>query len=55
MYAHLSLFERKQIYVIKDPVFPNLKRSTSIRKNIPALVVSIVLPKYYFHGICAFS
>ena len=55
MYAHLSLFESKQIYVIKDLLFPILKRSTSIHKNNPALVASIVLHKHYFHGICAFS
>ena len=45
MYAHLSLFESKQIYVIKGPLFPILKRPTSIHKNNPALVVSIVLQK----------
>ena len=55
MHAHLSLFESRQIYVIKGPLFPILKRSTSIHKNNPALVVSIVLLKHYFPGICAFS
>ena len=55
MYAHLSLFESKQIYAINGPLFPILKRSTSIHNNNPALVVSIVLQKHYFHGICAFS
>ena len=54
MYAHLSLFESKEIYVIKGPLFPRLKRSTSIHKNNPELVVSIVLQKHYFHGICVF-
>ena len=48
MYAHLSLFESKQIYVIKGALFSILKRSTSIYKNNPALVVSIVLQKHYF-------
>ena len=56
MYALLSLFKSKQIYVIKGPLFSILKRSTSIHKNNPALVVSIVCKKkHYFHGICAFS
>ena len=55
MYAQLSLFESKQIYIIKGPLFPILKRSTSIHKNNLALVVSIVLQKHYFHGICVFS
>ena len=30
-------------------------RSSSIHKNNPALVASIVLKKIYFHGICALS
>ena len=57
MYARLSLFVSKPIYVINGPLFPILKRSTSTHKNNPALVVhvSIVLQKHYFHGICAFS
>ena len=55
MYEHLSLFESKQVYVINRPLFPILKRSTSIKKNNPALVVSIVLQKHYFYGICVFS
>ena len=55
MYAHLSHFKSKQIYVIKGPIFPISKRSTSIHKNNPALDVSIVLQKHHFHGICAFS
>ena len=46
MYAHLSLFERKQIYVINGPLFPILMNT--------ALIVWIVLQKHYFHGICAF-
>ena len=54
MYAHLSLFESKQIYVINGPLFPILKRFISIHKNNPTLVVSIVLQKHYFHGICTF-
>ena len=45
MYAHLPFFESKQIYVKKGPLFPILKRSTSIHKNNPALVVSNVLAK----------
>ena len=55
LYAHVSLFERKQIYVIKGPLCSILKRLTSINKNIPALIISIVLQKHYCHGICAFS
>ena len=39
----------------KGPLFPIFKRSTSIHKNNSALVVSIVLQKHYFHGICTFS
>ena len=54
MYAHLSLFESKQIYVIKDPLFLILKRSTSIRRNNSALVVSIVLQKHYFTKFTVF-
>ena len=49
MYAHLSHFESKQIYVIYGPLFPILKRSTSIHESNPALIVSIVLQKHYFH------
>ena len=52
MYAYLSHFEKK-ITIQKGPLFPNFKRSPSIHKNNPALVVSIVLEKIYFHGICA--
>ena len=33
MYAHLSLIEIKQIYVINGPLFPILKRSTSSNKT----------------------
>ena len=54
MYANLSLFQKKY-YVKKDQPFLTLKRSTSILKNNPTLVVSIVLQKYYFHGVCEFS
>ena len=54
MYAHLSLFESKQIYVIKGPLFPILNRSTSIHKNNSALVVSIVLQKHYFTKFTVF-
>ena len=50
MYAHLSLFESKPIYVINGPLFPITKHSTSIHKNNPAFVVSIVLQKHYFHS-----
>ena len=47
LYVYLSLFN--------GPLFLILKRSTSIHNNNPALIVSIVLKKHYFHGICAFS
>ena len=53
MYAHLLPFEKKTIQ--KGPLFPVLKRPSSIHKNNPALVASIVLKKIYFHGICALS
>ena len=39
----------------KGPLFTIFKSSTSIYKCNPALVVSIVLQKHYFHGICGFS
>ena len=39
----------------KGPLFPIFKGSSSIHKNNPALVASIVLKKIYFHGICALS
>ena len=51
MFAHLLPFEKKK----KGPLFPIFKRSSSIHKNNPALVASIVLKKIYFHGICALS
>ena len=54
MYAHLSLFGNKMT-IIKGPLFPIFKWSTSIHENNPALVVSIVLQKHYFHDICTFS
>ena len=54
MYAHLLLFGNKMT-IKKDPLYLIFKRSTSIHKNNPALVVSIVLQKHYFHGICTFS
>ena len=54
MYAHLLLFAKK-ITIQKGPLFPNFKRSSSIHKNNPSLVTSIVLKKIYFHGICALS
>ena len=54
MYAHLSPFGEKNDDR-KGPVFTIFKSSTSIHKCNPALVVSIVLQKYYFHGICGFS
>ena len=53
MYAHLLPFEKKTIR--KGPLFPIFKRPSSIHKNNPALVASIVLKKFYFHGICALS
>ena len=53
MYAHLLLFEKNTIQ--KGPLFPIFKRSSSIHKNNPTLVASIVLKKTYFHGICALS
>ena len=37
------------------PLFLIFKRSSSIHKNNPALVASIVLKKIYFHGICELS
>ena len=49
------LFFEKQITMQKGPPFPIFKRSSSIHKNNPALVASIVLKKIYFHGICALS
>ena len=52
MYAHLLLFEKK-ITIPKGPLFPIFKRFSSIHKNNPALVASIVLKKIYFYGICA--
>ena len=55
MYAHLLLFATKKITIQKGPLFPNFKRYSSIHKNNPALVTSIVLKKIYFHGICALS
>ena len=53
MYSHLLLFEKNTIP--KSPLFPIFKRSSSIHKNNPALVASIVLKKIYFHSICALS
>ena len=53
MYSHLLFFKKK--YDTKGPLFPIFKRSSSIHKNNPALVASIVLEKIYFHGICALS
>ena len=43
MYAHLLPFEKKTIQ--KGPLFPIFKRPSSIHKNNPALVASIVLKK----------
>ena len=43
MYSHLLLFEKK--YDTKGPLLPIFKRSSSIHKNNPALVASIVLKK----------
>ena len=54
MYVHLLLFEKKS-YDTKGPLFPIFKRFSSIHKNNPALVASIVLKKIYFHGVCALS
>ena len=54
MYAHLLLFLKK-ITIQKGPLFLIFKRSSSIHKNNPALVASIVLKKMYFHGIYALS
>ena len=54
MYAHLLLLKKKNT-IIKGPLFPNFKRSSSIHKSNPVLVASIVLKKFYFHGICALS
>ena len=44
MYAHLLLFEKK-ITIQKGPLFTIFKRSSSIHKNNPPLVASIVLKK----------
>ena len=44
MYAHL-LFLKKKNYDTKGLLFPIFKRSSSIHKNNPALVASIVLKK----------
>ena len=44
MYAHLLLFEKK-VTIQKGSIFPIFKRSSSIHKNNPALVASIVLKK----------
>ena len=44
MYAHLLLFEKK-ITIQKCSLFPIFKRSSSIHKNKPALVASIILIK----------
>ena len=53
-YYYLSLFEKKRRY--KKVNFSQfLKKSSSIHKNNPALIASIVLKKIYFHGICALS
>ena len=54
MFAHLLPFKRKK-KIQKGPLFPIFKRSSSINKNNPALIASIVLKKIYFHGICALS
>ena len=54
MYAHLLLFE-KEITIRKGSLFTIFKRSSSIHKNNPPLVASIVLKKIYFHGIYALS
>ena len=52
MCAHLLPFEKKTRY--KKVHFSHIfKRSSSIHKNNPALIASIVLKKIYFHGICA--
>ena len=53
MYVHLTLFEKK--YDTKRFIFPIFRESSSIHKNNPALIASIVLKKIYFHGICALS
>ena len=53
MYAHLSVFESKQIYFIKGTLFP-IGPLQFIKNNL-ALVASIDMQKHYFHGICAFS
>ena len=54
MYAHLLLFE-KQITMQKGLLFPIFKRSSSIHKNNPALVASIVLKKKLLPlYLCAF-
>ena len=44
MYAHLLLFEKK-ITIQKGPLFTIFKKSSSIHKNNPPLVASIVLKK----------
>ena len=53
MFAHLLPLKLKTIQ--KGPLFPIFKGSSSIHKNNPALVASIVLKKIYFHGICVLS
>ena len=54
MYAHLLFFEKKN-YDTKGPLFPIFKRSSSIHKNNPALVASIVLKKNLLpRYLCAF-
>ena len=50
---HIFAFENKTIQ--KGLLFPIFKKSSSIHKNNPALIASIVLKKIYFHGICALS
>ena len=52
-YYYLSLFGKKKIQ--KGQLFPIFKKSSSIHKNNPALIASIVWKKIYFHGICALS
>ena len=53
MYAHLLLFEKK-ITIQKGPLFTIFKRFSSIHKNNPPLVASIVLKKIYFHVFVRF-
>ena len=53
MYAHLLLFKKNTIQ--KGPLFPIFKRSSSIHKNNPTLVASIVLKKNLLpQYLCAF-